>query len=70
MHKNKFVKNEGLSNIHKELMSVYTLTEIEQEALDLCCENDKDCSHISTIIDLILDKFKRTLDKLEIYIKN
>lgn len=70
MLKNKFVKNEGLFNIHKELMSVYTLTEIEQEALDLCCENDKDCSHIITIIDLILDKFKRTLDKLEIYIKN
>ncbi len=70
MQKKKFVKNDSLSNIHKELMSVYTLTEIEQEALDLCCENDKDCSHITTIIDLILDKFKRTIDKLEIYIKN
>ncbi len=47
MLKKKNFKNDTLSNIHKELMSVYTLTEIEQEALDLCCENDKDCSHIT-----------------------
>ncbi len=54
-----------LSKLYKELLSIYTLTEIKQEALNLCLENGKDCTHITIMIDLILNKFKTTLDEFE-----
>lgn len=54
-----------LKELYQDLQSVYTLIEIEQEALDICCENEKDCTHITLLIDMILDKFKITLEKLE-----
>lgn len=57
--------SKKLSKLYKELLSIYTLTEIKQEALNLCLENGKDCTHITIMIDLILNKFKITLDEFE-----
>lgn len=61
--------SRALSKLHKDFSSIYMLTEIEQEALDLCLENGKDCTHITIMIDLILNKFKTTLDEFEKIIK-
>lgn len=58
-------KQSALQKLYKDLPSIYTLIEIEQEALDLCRENEKDCSHIITLTDIILDKFRTTLKNLE-----
>ncbi len=63
-------KTKMLFKIYKDLTSIYTLTEIGQEALDLCRENEKNCHHITMLIDIILDKFKRVLNDLESYTKN
>ena len=54
-----------LLKLHKKLQALYMLTTLEQEALDLCCQNDKDCSHITIIIDIILEKHKQILDDFE-----
>ena len=37
--------SKKLSKLYKELLSIYTLTEIKQEALNLCLENGKDCNY-------------------------
>ena len=57
--------SKKLSKLYKELLSIYTLTEIKQEALNLCLENGKDCTHITIMIDLILttlDEFEKILN--------
>jgi len=56
-------KIKTLSKLYKKLQSIYVLTEIGQEALNLCSENGKDCTHIIVIMDVILDKFKITLNE-------
>lgn len=66
MFKTKKSKNyKTLSKLHKDLSSLYTMTEIEQEAFDLCYQNGKDCGRITCIISLILDKFQLVLKELE-----
>lgn len=67
MIKNKKLKS--LPQLYKDFASICTLITISQEALDLCCENEKDCRHITVIIDMILDKLKRTLEEFEKIIK-
>lgn len=66
----RFSKIKSFKKLYKNLQSIYTLTEIEQEALHLCLENGKDYTHIVVIIDVILDKFKRTLEDFEETVKN
>ncbi len=66
----KIEKLKNLSKLHKDLLSIYNLIEIEQEALDLCCENGRDCHHISALINIILDKFQTTLKTFETITKS
>ena len=53
--------NKILCQIYKDLESIYTMTEIEQEVLHSCYENDKDCFHVTFLIDIILEKFQKAL---------
>ncbi len=62
-------KKPYLEKLYKDLQSIYTLIEIEQEALNTCCENEKDPTHIITLSDIILKKFKTTLKEFEIIAK-
>ncbi len=66
MYRTKKSKNyKILSRLHKDLSALYNMTEIEQEALDLCYLDGKDYGHITCIISVILEKFQRVLIEFE-----
>ncbi len=62
-------KINQLLKLYKNFKTLYNLTKIEQEALDLCIDYEIDSNHITSLLDLILAKFKVHLCEFETIIK-
>lgn len=61
-------RTKNLQEIYRELKSLQSLHEIEQEALFFCYEENKDYGHIFAIDTIYSDKFKQCISNLKQYV--
>lgn len=66
----KKTKESELMIIYNELKTINELYKIEQEALYLCYEENKDYGHVFALDTIFSDKFKKILENFEKYLSN
>ncbi len=67
MSRNKTIKIREDRVLIKELETLFTLHKIEQEALMLCYEENKDIGHIFALDTIFSDRFSSLLNMLQNY---
>ena len=61
-------KNNSFYKIYKNLKELYSLHKIQQEALWICYDENRDYGHVFAIDAVYKDKFQNILNKIQKFI--